>query len=57
VHADLVELAAALEASIPRSTTSRLIPPCLASGSVLATTMTRSARMPLVMKVLAPLSR
>src|SRR5881227_3730336 len=38
---------------MPRSTTSRLIPRWRSSGSVLAATITRSALMPLVMKVLA----
>ncbi len=41
--------------SIPRSTTSRLMPLWPASGSVRQTTITRSARMPLLMKVLEPL--
>ncbi len=41
---------------MPRSTTSRLIPRCPASGSVRATTMTRSASCPLEMNVFCPLS-
>jgi hypothetical protein len=42
---------------MPRSTTSRLIPrEAGPSGVVRATTMTRSALMPLVMNVLDPLS-
>ena len=41
--------------SMPRSTTSRLMPLWPASGSVRATTMTRSERMPLEMKVFEPL--
>ena len=43
-----------LKPGMPRSTTSRLMPRAPASGSVRATTMTRSALMPLVMNVLAP---
>ena len=42
---------------MPRSTSSRLVPLAPASGLVLATTITRSACQPLVMKVLLPLSR
>ena len=42
--------------AMPRSTTSRLIPRCPASGSVRATTMTRSHICPLEMKVFWPLS-
>ena len=41
--------------SMPRSTTSRLMPWWPASGSVRATTTTRSDRMPLLMNVLEPL--
>ena len=41
--------------AIPRSTTIRLMPLWPASGSVLATTITRSAWMPLLMKVFEPL--
>ena len=40
-----------------RRTSSRLVPFAPAPGSVFATTMTRSACQPLVMKVLEPLSR
>ncbi|MDT4822035.1 hypothetical protein FQZ97_552290 [compost metagenome] len=42
---------------MPRSTRNRLVPFAPAAGSVLATTITRSACQPLVMKVLLPLSR
>ena len=41
--------------AMPRSTTSRLMPWWPASGSVRATTITRSDMMPLLMKVLEPL--
>jgi hypothetical protein len=41
---------------MPSSITSRLIPACRASGSVFTAVITRSALMPLVMKVLAPLT-
>src|SRR6185437_13003884 len=44
-----------LKPSMPRSTTSRLMPWAPFSESVRATTMTRSDWMPFVMKVLAPL--
>jgi hypothetical protein len=51
----------ALQAAAPvlgqRPTSSRLVPLAPASGSVLATTITRSACQPLVMKVLLPFSR
>ncbi|MOA39385.1 hypothetical protein D3C78_1611620 [compost metagenome] len=40
---------------VPASTRNRLVPLAPAFGSVLATTITRSARKPLVMKVLEPL--
>ena len=41
---------------MPRSTSNRLVPLAPAAGSVLATTITRSACQPLVMKVLLPFS-
>ena len=40
--------------AMPFSTTSRLMPLCPASGSVRATTITRSAIAPLLMNVLLP---
>ena len=42
--------------SMPRSSTSRLMPLCFCVGSVLTAVMTRSALMPLVMKVFDPLT-
>ena len=51
LKADLVQVAARSKPSIPRSTTSNEKPCAPLSGSVCATTMTRSALMPLVMKV------
>ena len=41
---------------MPRSTTTRLMPRAWADGSVFATTITKSAWIPLVMNVFVPLS-
>jgi len=56
VLADLLEVPAPVEAVHPRSRTSSDMPLCFSDGSVLTAVMTRSALIPLVMKVLAPLT-
>lgn len=56
VLADLVELAAAGEPSIPSSIISRLMPLCLADGSVLTAVSTSLDSRPLLMKVFWPLT-
>ena len=56
LHADLVEIAPALKAAASSvSTTISEVPLAPRAGSVLATTMTRSASWPLLMKVFCPL--
>ena len=57
VLADLFEVAATLEARPSRARgSSSDMPLCFCDGSVLTAVMTRSALMPLVMKVLEPLT-
>jgi hypothetical protein len=56
VQADLLEVAAALEALHAALETSRLMPLWRCDGSVFTAVITRSALMPLVMNVFEPLT-
>jgi len=56
VLAELLQVSASFESSIPRSNTRRDMPEWRLAGSVLTAVITRSALIPFVMKVLEPLT-